>query len=82
MLLDDRDATPGVKFNDADLIGLPLRLTLGARSLRQGGAELKARDSEESRIVPLDDVVPMLRAEVGRLLAGSQGRVLVVPYAD
>ena len=49
MLLDDRDATPGVKFNDADLIGLPLRLTLGARSLRQGGAELKARDSDDSR---------------------------------
>ena len=82
MLLDDRDATPGVKFNDADLIGLPLRLTLGARSLRQGGAELKARDSEESRIVPLDEVVPTLRAEVDRLMAESRGRVTTVPYAD
>ena len=82
MLLDDRDATPGVKFNDADLIGLPLRLTLGARSLRQGGAELKARDSEESRIVPLDEVVSTLRAEVDRLLAESRGRVSTVPYAD
>ena len=82
MLLDDRDATPGVKFNDADLIGLPLRLTLGARSLRQGGAELKARDSEESRIVPLDEVVPTLRTEVDRLLAASRGRVTTVPYAD
>jgi prolyl-tRNA synthetase len=37
VLLDDRDATPGVKFNDADLIGLPLRVTLGERSLKQGG---------------------------------------------
>ena len=82
MLLDDRDATPGVKFNDADLIGLPLRLTVGARSLRQGGAELKARDSEESRIVPLDEVVPTLRAEVDRLQAESRGRVTTVPYAD
>ena len=82
MLLDDRDATPGVKFNDADLIGLPLRLTLGARSLRQGGAELKARDSDDSRIVPLDKVVPTLRAEVDRLLAESRGRIAGVPYAD
>lgn len=82
MLLDDRDATPGVKFNDADLIGLPLRLTLGARSLRQGGAELKPRDSEESRIVPLDKVAPTLRAEVDRLLAASRARVTTVPYAD
>lgn len=82
MLLDDRDATPGVKFNDADLIGLPLRLTLGARSLRQGGAELKPRDNEESHIVPLDEVVPTLRAEVDRLLAESRARVTTVPYAD
>ena len=82
MLLDDRDATPGVKFNDADLIGLPLRLTLGARSLKQGGAELKARGSEDSRIVPLDEVVPTLRAEVDRLLGESRGRVTTVPYAD
>ena len=82
MLLDDRDATPGVKFNDADLIGLPLRLTLGARSLRQGGAELKSRDSEESRIVPLDEVVSTLRAEVDRLLAESRARMTTVPYAD
>ena len=82
MLLDDRDATPGVKFNDADLIGLPLRLTLGARSLKQGGAELKARGSDDSRIVPLEEVVPTLRAEVDRLLAESRGRVTTVPYAD
>ncbi|MBM3225256.1 MAG: proline--tRNA ligase, partial [Candidatus Tectomicrobia bacterium] len=52
MLLDDRDATPGVKLNDADLLGLPLRLTLGPRSLQAGGAELKQRGHETSTLVP------------------------------
>lgn len=80
MLLDDRDATPGVKFNDADLIGLPMRLTLGPRSLRAGGAELKFRTRDETRIVPLDQVVQTLRAEVERLLAESRARAVAMPF--
>src|SRR5262249_17437195 len=67
MLLDDRDATPGVKLNDADLIGLPLRLTIGPRSLQAGGAELKQRGSTATTTVPLEQVVPTLQAEVARL---------------
>jgi prolyl-tRNA synthetase len=55
VLYDDRDATPGVKFNDADLIGLPLRVTVSARSLRNGGAEVKRRDGKsEVEIVALE----------------------------
>jgi prolyl-tRNA synthetase len=80
MLLDDRDATPGVKFNDADLIGLPLRLTIGPRSLQAGGAELKHRDVNDTRIIPLDDVIPTLKAEVERLLAESRARVVDMPF--
>jgi prolyl-tRNA synthetase len=80
MLLDDRDATPGVKFNDADLIGLPLRVTLGPRSLRAGGVELKFRSSNETRIVPLDQAVATLRAEVERLLAESRARAVPMPF--
>ena len=80
MLLDDRDATPGVKFNDADLIGLPVRLTLGPRALRAGGVELKFRTRDETRIVPLDQVVQTLRAEVERLLAESHARVVTMPF--
>lgn len=59
-LLDDREATPGVKFNDADLIGLPLRLTVGARSLAAGGVEAKERRAAETRIIPLDGVTAWL----------------------
>jgi prolyl-tRNA synthetase len=80
MLLDDRDATPGVKLNDADLIGLPLRLTLGPRSLQAGGAELKQRSSEATTMVAVEQIIPTLKAEIARLFAASQQRVVPVPY--
>jgi prolyl-tRNA synthetase len=80
MLLDDREATPGVKLNDADLIGLPLRLTIGPRSLKAGGAELKHRQRDDTRLVPIDQVVSVLKAEVEHLLAESRGRVVGVPF--
>ncbi len=62
VLYDDRDERPGVKFNDADLIGIPIRLTLGTKSLAAGGVELKPRAGGESRIVGLTDVVGTVRA--------------------
>jgi prolyl-tRNA synthetase len=57
VLFDDRNESPGVKFTDADLIGLPLRITLGKRSLQAGGAEFKLRASPDKQIVPLDAAV-------------------------
>jgi prolyl-tRNA synthetase len=57
VLFDDRDERPGVKFNDADLIGLPLRLTVSQRSLAAGGVEVKARGEEETAVVPLADLL-------------------------
>jgi prolyl-tRNA synthetase len=56
VLLDDRDERPGVKFKDADLIGLPLRVAVGARSLAGGGAEWKPRRADAAETVPLDEV--------------------------
>jgi prolyl-tRNA synthetase len=47
VLLDDRDASAGVKFNDADLIGIPLRLTISKRSAKEGRVEVKWRDASE-----------------------------------
>ena len=49
VLLDDRDERAGFKFKDADLIGIPLRLTIGERSLKEGQVELKLRREKESR---------------------------------
>jgi prolyl-tRNA synthetase len=57
VLLDDRAERPGVKFKDADLLGIPVRITVGSRGLKQGTVELKKRTEGESTDVPLDDVV-------------------------
>jgi prolyl-tRNA synthetase len=56
-LLDDRDERPGVKFTDAELIGVPIRLTVGPRGLGNGIIELQDRRTGESADVPIDEVV-------------------------
>lgn len=61
VLLDDRDERPGVKFNDADLIGIPIRVTIGPRGLKEGVAEVKMRRTGEELKVPLAGVVDALR---------------------
>jgi prolyl-tRNA synthetase len=69
VLFDDRSESAGVKFNDADLIGLPLRAVISKRSLKNGGIELKLRSQKESRIVPLNEAVSVLQEEVQQGLA-------------
>lgn len=69
VLLDDRDERPGVKFKDADLIGLPLRITIG-KSLVDGRVELTARRTRRTLHVPLEEIVPMVRQIVAR---GEEG---------
>ena len=64
VLLDDRDERPGVKFNDADLIGIPLRITIGDKGLANGEVELKARTAEKPDMVKVDDVVEQVVAVV------------------
>lgn len=54
VMLDDRDERPGVKFKDADLIGIPLRVTIGPKSLARGMVELKRRTEAQSREVSVD----------------------------
>ncbi len=68
-LYDDRSESPGVKFNDADLIGLPLRLTVSDRALKSGGLEFKRRDRQEREIVPLNLAVSRIQAEIAALYA-------------
>ncbi|MBC8281292.1 MAG: proline--tRNA ligase, partial [Chloroflexi bacterium] len=68
VLFDDReDAAAGVKFNDADLIGLPVRLVVSPRNLKDGMVEIKGRTDSEAGSVPVDGVV----AAVQERLAGS-----------
>jgi prolyl-tRNA synthetase len=64
VFFDDRAESAGVKFNDADLVGLPLRALVSKRSLKNGGIELKLRSQKESRIVLLADVVKVIQEEI------------------
>ena len=75
VLYDDRDESPGVKFNDADLIGLPLRVTVSERALAQGGVEMKLRNKSEKIIVPLAEMLAELRAALAALEADISARV-------
>jgi len=61
VLYDDREESPGVKFNDADLLGMPLRLTVSARTLAQNSVELKRRAESQSKLVPLADALGAVR---------------------
>jgi len=66
VLYDDRNERPGVKFNDADLIGMPIRLVVGKKGLEQGKIELSLRRDREKHLVDLADV----QAKVATLLQG------------
>lgn len=82
VLFDDRDERAGVKFNDADLIGLPLRLTVSKKSLEQGGVEMKRRDSSEKSIVPLEEVVYRVQAELDALWEALNDGVVNASYKE
>jgi prolyl-tRNA synthetase len=62
VLFDDRDERAGVKFNDADLIGCPVRVTAGEKSLKEGMVELKPRKAKENQLVPVKDVVEKIKS--------------------
>jgi len=82
VLYDDRDESPGVKFNDADLIGLPIRLTVSARAMKQGGVEFKRRDKKEKRILPSADIITAIQAEIDDLYAELNDKVIDVPFSE
>jgi prolyl-tRNA synthetase len=72
VLWDDRDERPGVKFKDADLLGMPLRITVGAKSLANGNIELKARteaDPKKAELVPFADAARVVGERVQAALA-------------
>jgi len=61
VLFDDRDESPGVKFNDADLLGIPLRLTLSPRTLQSQSVEAKWRTEKEAQLLPLDNLAVQVK---------------------
>ncbi|RJR17919.1 MAG: proline--tRNA ligase [Desulfobacteraceae bacterium] len=67
VLMDDRDERPGVKFNDADLIGIPLRVTVGTKSLKEGGVEIKLRTEERGSIAALHEAASCVTNKLAAL---------------
>ena len=82
VLLDDRNENPGVKFNDADLIGIPVRVNVGDRSLKKGVLELKVRREEERHDVPVEEVVDRVMAEIAKLQEELDAGVAEVEYKE
>jgi prolyl-tRNA synthetase len=70
VLFDDREESPGVKFNDADLLGIPFRVTVSQRTLEKNSVELKRRSEKDSGLVPLDGIVARLKELVKESISG------------
>ena len=82
MLWDDRDERPGVKFKDADLIGIPLRVTIGAKALANGNVEVKPRseaDPKKAELVPVADAARVLADRVRARWGSAVARVERLP---
>jgi prolyl-tRNA synthetase len=79
VIFDDRDERAGVKFKDADLIGIPLRIIVGQKNLVQGNVELKIRKTGENRLYSLQEIVQQVKQiiaqEVEPPQAGAEGKL-------
>lgn len=82
VLYDDREESPGVKFNDADLIGLPIRLTVSERALKEDCVEFKRRDQEEKRLIPRAQILIRVQEEIAALHAAIQAKVVPIPFEE
>lgn len=81
VLFDDRDESPGVKFADADLIGIPIRITISNRSLNQGGMEIKLRNEQDKKIIRLGEAVSYIRNTIIKLLSDHDVGIHIEPFA-
>ncbi|MFQ6091883.1 MAG: proline--tRNA ligase [bacterium] len=82
VLIDDRLESPGKKFKDADLIGLPFRITVGARSLKEGKMELKPRQEKTAVRVGQSDLVPTVQKMIEERRKAEELALTEVPNRD
>ena len=64
VLLDDRDERPGVMFADMELIGIPHRIVVGERGLKQSSIEYQGRNDQASQTIPVDEIFPFIIAKL------------------
>lgn len=82
ILYDDRKESPGVKFNDADLIGIPIRLTVSDRSLKSGGIEVKQRRQAEKTIISVEEIIPLVESIITELNSEIDQVVVSMPFEE
>jgi prolyl-tRNA synthetase len=82
VLYDDREESPGVKFADADLIGIPIRLTVSERTLHQNSVEIKFRSESTKKLVSFTEIADWVKDEIDRLNEEIQKNVTEVPFKD
>jgi prolyl-tRNA synthetase len=80
VLFDDRKASPGVKFNDADLIGVPIRVTVSSRSLEENNVELKLRTEKDRYSVKFEETVSHITDLKKKLEAEIEAKVIDMPF--
>ncbi len=68
VLFDDRDLRAGNKFNNCDLLGIPLRIVVSSKSLQQKGLELKERAKDDPEIIPLDNAMNIIKDKLAKAL--------------
>jgi prolyl-tRNA synthetase len=70
-IIDDRPVRAGAKFSDAELVGIPFRVTIGKRGLAAGNAEVSDRATGEAAAVALDEIAGHVRKTVAHAIAGQ-----------
>jgi len=81
VLYDDRQERAGVKFNDADLLGMPLRVTVSRRTVQNNAVELKPRAGEEQRLIPTADAAASIKETLDQMHAEIRSRVRPEDFA-
>ena len=76
VLYDDREESPGVKFKDADLIGIPLRLTLGEKNLKKGLVEIKKRKTGEIDLAKKEEAISKIITLIDQDMRGAKMDIL------
>ena len=82
VLYDDRDRSAGVKFNDADLLGMPIRLTVARRGMKQDAVEMKLRDQQAREMIPFDMILSTVKMTIQSLKRQIGATVVKVPFTS
>ena len=81
VIFDDRSkksASPGEKFNDAELIGIPIRITISSKSIKNGGAELKLRNQDEFSFIEIEKIIHVVKEKIEIMFAELNKKLEVV----